>query len=115
MLTLNGLLGHRRELGVEFLSVHHAKPRVEGVFALGRTLASQDTRIWATIHRLRTVLCTAWCRTKGFVHPENVLLVQLMRGFGGLARGRAGGRYKPAEARASLVLRHMRPGALFHI
>ena len=48
MLTLNGLLGHRRELGVEFLSVHHAKPRVEGVFALGRTLTSQDTRIWAT-------------------------------------------------------------------
>ena len=45
MLTLNGLLGHRRELGVEFLSVHHAKPRVEGVFALGRTLflKTQDT------------------------------------------------------------------------
>ena len=45
MLTLNGLLGHRRELGVEFLSVHHAKPRVEGVFALGRTLTSQDKNL----------------------------------------------------------------------
>ena len=92
MLTLNGLLGHRRELGVEFLSVHHAKPRVEGVFALGRTLTSQDTRIWATTQAANCSVHRVVPDKKGSCAPH-VLLVQLMRVFGGLARGSTGGRH----------------------
>ena len=79
MLTLNGLLGHRRELGVEFLSVHHAKPRVEGVFALGRTLISQDTRIWATTQ-------AANCSVHRVV-PDNRLRSSRKRAFGAAHEG----------------------------
>ena len=64
-VTLNGLLGHRWELDVEFLSVHHAKPRGKGVFALGLAWASQDTRIGATTPALHAAWLRAWCSMDG--------------------------------------------------
>ena len=64
-VTLNGLLGHRWELGVEFLSVHHAKPRGKGVFALGLALASRDTRFGATTPALHAAWLRAWCSMDG--------------------------------------------------